>query len=286
MTRPAVLLLGGHGFIGSALAKRLRLDGRQVCVIGRRDIDQLEATLPLCGTVLHLASTTTPGASATQSGLELENLQLTLRLMDLLRRQADTHLVFFSSGGTVYGNPVALPVSEDAALAPLSNHGAGKVAQEAFCHALRANGNPVSILRPSNAYGPGQSLKSGFGLVRTLLEHARRGTVLEIWGDGENVRDYIYIDDVVEATVRLIRHPECAGVYNLGCGVGQTVTEVRALVEQVSGLPVQTLHHAARGIDVRSVVLSCQRAQSRLGWQPATGLAQGIANSWRWLQQK
>jgi UDP-glucose 4-epimerase len=285
MKRNAVLLLGGHGFIGSALAQRLRSEGEAVHIVGRQDVAQLELLLPLCGTVVHLASSTTPGSSATRPEMEIDNLQLTLRLLDLLHKQPDTHLVFFSSGGTVYGNPTTLPVTEAAPLVPLSHHGAAKVAQEAFCQVLRAQGHAVTILRPSNAYGPGQTMKNGFGLVRTMLEHARLGTPLQVWGDGENVRDYVYIDDIVDATLRLIRKPEVAGVYNLGSGIGHSVNQVRALVERVTGLPVKAIGYAARGVDVRSVVLCCTQMESKLGWRPATGLSQGIANTWQWLQQ-
>ena len=199
MSRESVLLLGGAGFIGSALAKRLEQEDITVHIVGRHDAARLGNILPQCGTVIHLASATTPGSSASHPDLELDNLTLTLRLLELMQNQPDTHLIFFSSGGTVYGNPQRLPVAEDAPIAPLSNHGAGKAAQEAFCQAFRAAGHAVTILRPANAYGPGQTMRGGFGLVRTMLEHARAGTAMEIWGDGENVRDFIYIGDVVEA---------------------------------------------------------------------------------------
>jgi UDP-glucose 4-epimerase len=218
-------------------------------------------------------------------GLELANLALTLRLLEMLQGQPQIHLIFFSSGGTVYGNPDRLPVTEDAPIAPLSNHGAGKAAQEAFCQAFRAQGRAVTILRPSNAYGPGQTIRRGFGLVRTMIEHARLGTSLEVWGDGENIRDYIYIDDIVEATMRLIRLPQDSGAYNLGSCLGYSINEVRGIVEEVCGKEVRTIYRPARGIDVRSVVLDNSRLFSRLGWKPAVGLADGIARTWNWLQQ-
>jgi len=281
-----VLLLGGGGFIGSALAARLQQEKAPVYVVGRHDAEQLKQLLPQYGTVVHLASSTTPGSSATDPALELDNLALTLRLLDLLQAQPETHLIFFSSGGTVYGNPERLPVTEDSPIAPLSHHGAGKAAQEVFCQSLRAQGHPVTILRPSNAYGPGQTLCHGFGLIRTMLEHVRMGTPLEIWGDGENVRDFIYIDDVVEATLRLIRLPQDSGTYNLGSGVGHTVNEVRGIVEAVCGQELRTTYRDARGIDVRSVVLDNSRLAARLGWNPAVGLEVGIARTWQWLQQE
>ena len=286
MRRNSVLLLGGTGFIGSALAARLKQEEISVYILGRHDGERLEQVLPQCGTVIHLASATTPGSSATHPSLELGNLALTMRLLELLQGQPETHLIFFSSGGTVYGNPDRLPVTEDTPIAPLSNHGAGKAAQEAFCKAFRAQGHAVTILRPSNAYGPGQTIKSGFGLVRTMLEHVRVGTQLEVWGDGENIRDFIYIDDIVEVSLRLVKLPQDSGTYNLGSGLGYSINQVRAIVEAVCGKELQTIYRQARGVDVRSVVLDNSRLNAQLGWQPSMRLADGVARSWEWLKQK
>ena len=285
VSRHDVLLLGGTGFIGSALARRLAQEKISAHVMDRQDTVRLEQVLPQCGAVIHLACATTPGSSANDPGLEFGNLALTLRLLTLMRAQPQTHLIFFSSGGTVYGNPERLPVPEDALLAPLSNHGAGKASQEAFCQVLRAQGYAVTILRPSNAYGPGQTMKSGFGLVRTMLEHVRSGTTMEVWGDGENIRDFVYIDDVVDATMALLKLPQDSGTYNLGSGVGCSVNQVRAIVEAACGRPLQTSYRPARGMDVRSVVLDNTRLHARLGWKPAVQLTDGIARTWNWLQR-
>ena len=281
MNREHVLLLGGTGFIGSALAVRLRQERLSVHVVGSNDLHMLEHLLPNCSTVIHLASATTPSASSAQPALEQANLDLTLHLVQCLQRQPDTHLIYFSSGGTVYGNPLQLPVSEDAAIAPISPYGVAKVAQENICQGLRAQGNAVTILRPSNAYGPYQTARSGFGLVRTLLEHARTGTTMEIWGDGENVRDYLYIDDIVESTLCLTRLQQDSGTYNLGSGVGHSINQVKNLVEQVTGLPVKTIFRPARGIDVRAVVLNTASLCAKLDWQPSVGLAQGLESIWQ-----
>ena len=280
MSRENVLLLGGGGFIGSALARRLKQKKIPVHILGRYDDALLDQVLAQCGTVIHLASATTPEASASHPGLELDNLSLTLRLLDFMQSQPETHLIFFSSGGTIYGNPDHLPVAEDSAIAPLSNHGAGKAAQEAFCQAFRARGHAVTIVRPANAYGPGQSIRYGFGLIRTMLEHVRCNTSLEIWGDGENIRDFIYIDDVVEASMRLIELSKDSGTYNLGSGTGYSINQVKNIVEAVCQKKVNTIYRPARGMDVRSVVLDNTRLSDRLGWQASVVLAEGIAHTW------
>lgn len=284
MNREGVLLLGGAGFIGNALARRLEQKERTVHVLGRHNAERMEKLLPQCGTVIHLASATTPGSSATRPELELGNLAVTLRLLELLQAQPQIHLIFFSSGGTVYGNPNQLPVPEDAPLLPLSNHGAGKTAQETFCQAFRARGNAVTIFRPSNVYGPGQTIKSGFGLIRTMLECARTDMPLEIWGDGENIRDFIHIDDVVEACMRLIDLPQDSGTYNLGSGVGHSINQVGHIVEQAAGVKLKTAFHPARRIDVRAVVLDISRIVARLSWKPRISLEEGVSRTLEWLK--
>jgi len=286
MNRDGVLLLGGTGFIGSALAKRLQLESIPVHVVGRSNGAALAELIPHCGTVVHLASGTTPGSSARHPELELPNLALTLRLLELLQTQPQTHVLFFSSGGTVYGNPAIFPVTEESPLAPLSHYGACKVAQEILCRTLTTAGHPVTVLRPSNAYGPGQTLRQGFGLIRTLLEHVKAGTTLEIWGDGENVRDYIFIDDVVEATLGLIHLPEDGGTYNLGSGVGYSINQIKSIVEQVTSMEVKTVCRPSRGMDVRAVVLNNQRLATGLKWKPETGIAQGMTKTWQWLNHQ
>ncbi|HXU94189.1 MAG TPA: NAD-dependent epimerase/dehydratase family protein, partial [Gallionella sp.] len=292
MSGDNVLLLGGGGFLGTALARKLAAEGRQVYVLGRNAItaaknvhfeqgsldspELLAKLLPLCGTVIHLASATTPGNSADHPVRELENLSPSLRLLDALQSYPETHLIFFSSGGTLYGNPRRLPVQEDDPVAPLSYHGAGKAALEAFLHAFRTRGHAVTILRPSNAYGPGQAHKSGFGLIRTMLEHARRGTPLEVWGDGENVRDFIYVDDIAEACARFVALPLDNGTYNLGSGRGYSIRQAQRVVELVTGAELKTVYHPARGIDVREIVLDVSRLDMRLGWKPHTSLEDGV----------
>lgn len=285
MSRDDILLFGGSGFIGSVLARRLNNAGYVVHVLGRQDADRLEHLLPQCGTVVHLASATTPGSSAHHPEMELNNLASMLHLQERMQRHPGAHLIFFSSGGAIYGNPAQLPIGENMPLAPLSYYGAGKAALEMFCQAFRVQGHAVTILRPSNAYGPGQVLRSGFGLVRTMLEHARNHTAMDIWGDGQIIRDYIYIDDVVEACERLIAMPSDSSTYNLGSGVGHSINQVKQIVERVTGSELKTVSHPVRGIDVQAVVLDISRLEKNLSWRPRYSLEEGIRCTWGWLKE-
>ena len=299
MNRDGILLLGG-GFVGMALARSLAAESRRVHIVTRRaapvsDVDisvhvgdladaaLLKKLSSECSTVVHLASATLPGSSARHPVRELDNLTPTLHLLETLQRWKSTHVIFLSSGGTVYGNPVENPVAEIAPLIPLSYHGAGKVALEGFLHAFRATGHTVTVLRPSNAYGPGQNLRTGFGLIRTLLEHARGGAPVEIWGDGENIRDFVYIDDVLEACKRFIDMPLDSDTYNLGSGAGHSINQVLRIIEAECGTHLHKVYRPARKMDVREVVLDMSKLEVRLSWRPQIKLEEGVRRVWKWL---
>lgn len=299
-----VLLIGGYGFIGTALTGHLIEKGFNVHVADQSashpdpipratyfsgnlaDEAFMRPLLDQCGTIVHLATTTTPGLSADQAAIEAEtNILPTLRLIDILRDVAPRHLLFVSSGGTLYGNPASRKVSETAAIQPLSFHGAGKAALEYFfkvcAHTTR---HTVTILRPSNIYGPGQPLKEGFGVIRTMLEHLLHGTAMDIWGDGSIIRDYLFITDMLTAVSGIIdgkSHP--GGTYNVGVGVGHRIDEVIAAVQHVTGERLSVRYHSQRIIDVQNIVLNHSKLAARTGWQPQVPLDEGIRQTWAWL---
>ena len=300
-----VLITGGSGFLGSALARRLLNEGYHVHRLQRSaatplgegdhshqgdlgDSDQLHGLIKECECVLHIASASTPGSSTLRPAAEIEaNLRPGLQLIEAMQAFPDRPLVFISSGGTLYGDPQTNEAAEDSPLRPMSYHGASKLALETFLHAYhRQTGGAVSILRPSNLYGPGQTLRSGFGVIRTLLEHLRDGTPMTIWGDGENVRDFLYIDDMVEAVRLAMQHAAGWQVYNVGAGQGHSIHQVRQLAENISGKALVCKFEAARPGDVRRIVLDCTRLRQQLGWQPKTSLEQGIRLTWQWLQSQ
>jgi len=299
MSEPRVLLLGGTGFLGTALARRLVREQWEVCVVGRRvvnstmpgvvtrqasldDVAMLRELLPTYRTVVHLASTTTPGSSAHSPVRETEeNVLPALRLLEVLAEFEPVRLIYTSSGGTLYGNPAVLPVAEDQPLWPLSNHGVGKVAVEGFLRVYgRQHGDRVTILRPSNVYGPAQPLREGFGVIRTMLEYVRRGEAMEFWGDGETVRDFLFVEDWVEACWRVLAPEAAVGVYNVGVGEGCSLNSLRAVVERVTGRELRVSWQPARAVDVRGVVLDSARLRAATGWAPQVTLEEGIRQMW------
>jgi len=300
-----ILLVGGGGFLGQALAKTLLSNGYEVSRVDCRlmspltaqdhvlvgDISNSDFIQPLlnnCDTLVHLASATTPSTSATSPFMEVEaNIGPTLRLLELAQQTDLRHLVYISSGGTVYGNPERLPAAESDPSSPLSYHAAGKVALESFLHAYRhLSGKVVTVLRPSNLYGPEQPLRSNFGIIRTMLENVRTGQPLTIWGDGENVRDYLYIDDMVAACCRLIERTCDSETFNVGAGIGTSINRLHQIIENIVGESISVRHLPARPLDVRAITLDSSKLMKTAEWVPTISLEEGVYRTWQWLSHR
>jgi UDP-glucose 4-epimerase len=203
-----------------------------------------------------------------------------LTTLATLARRPGTGVTFFSSGGTVYGNPTALPVDEDQPLQPLSSYGITKVTAEQYLSLYtELHGVPSHVLRCSNVYGAGQPANRSQGLVAAALEHARTGRRLPVFGDGSAVRDYIHIDDVTRVVMALLGRRDVPRVLNVGSGVGVSVTQVLKTVEQVTGRRVQVDRRAPRPGDVRQIVLDTTRVQALAPFEPVP-LPAGIARTW------
>ncbi len=300
MSSPSgILLVGGSGFIGRALVASFAAEGREVHVLSRKPApslptgvqghvgDQgdkaiLRPLLARCAQVIHLASATTPGDTVWSPSAEAKaSLLPTLHFLEYLQDFPESRVIFVSTGGALYGN--AEGADETALPVPGSYHGAGKVALEAFFSVLgqrRLGG--LTILRPSNIYGPGQALRAGFGIIPTLLERARDGSKVTIWGDGSSVRDYLYIDDMVAACRLALAGPN--GVYNIGAGVGTSLNELIQQVQEVTGRVLLVERQSARASDVGRIVLDTARAKEVLGWGPSVGLREGLLRTWSGLQ--
>lgn len=297
------LIVGGNGFIGSHLAEGLRARDHAVRVLdpgpARTDADWsridylqgaytdaalLDTALDGVDTVFHLASTTVPASANRDPAFDVSsNLLGALGLFSAIEAKGIRRVVFFSSGGTVYGNPQTLPVGENHPLRPISSYGIVKVAIEQYLSMFRHLDrlDPL-ILRPSNPYGPRQSSTGGQGFVAAALARMRDDAPLQIWGDGGIVRDYIYIDDLVDLAIRAA-DSGASGVFNAGSGAGHSLNEIRAAIERVAGRAMRVEHLPGRGFDVREIVLDIAAAGARFDWRPAVGLDDGIARTWRWL---
>jgi UDP-glucose 4-epimerase len=302
----AVIVLGAGGFVGRHLVNALVIRGYTVIALMRRecamppgveahigDFDASEhyaALLPRARAIIHAASDSTPGSTAGRPLAEIDaNLRPTLALLAALQERPQCRLLYVSSGGTLYGDTQDRPAREDDVLRPRSYYGAGKAAAEYFIYAASQQfGLTATLLRPSNLYGPGQGLRSGFGIIPTAFVHARSGVPLTLWGDGSAVRDYLYIDDFIRLCGDIIEQPMLAGArtLNVASGQGTSLIDLIAHVRRITGTALPVRHDLSRPVDIARIELDTREVARIYGWMPRVGLDEGLQLSWRWWQEQ
>ena len=297
-----VVIAGGAGFIGTALAAGLRCRGADVVVLDSprrldrvRDLlagiechpfefaagDDAHPFLQSGDSLIHLACPTNPATSMRSFARDAEsNILPSIRLFDAAADAGVRRVIFGSSGGTVYGSPRRLPVQEHEMSTPLSAYGISKIAIEQYLSLYRQF-LPVS-LRIGNPYGEYQLRGTAIGVIARYMRAALDGDAIEVWGDGSVVRDYIDIDDVVSAfEFALVTRDLPAGAYNIGSGVGTSVAQIIAIIASLSDRPLEVRRLEARSYDVPSITLDPARFMRATGWAPKTGLVDGIGRMWR-----
>ena len=274
-----VLFIGGAGFIGSNLIKALgknkysitviepegadvrRLDGIDINIAmgSLDDVEFIKQVIDQQGIqiVVHLVSTLIPGSSYEDYKREYKNVIFpSIELMELCA-QKGTRFVYFSSGGTIYGNRNdVLPFIENDSMAPISYYGWSKQMMEnSILYMHRTKGLDYLIVRPSNPYGHGQNLYGKQGLVAVAIGKILEGEPVEVWGDGSAVRDYIYIDDLAKIFVQLIDNDVKNTTLNIGSGRGYSVNDVLAFLKIVTQQDFKIQYQNPRPVDVSSMVL-------------------------------
>ena len=239
------------------------------------------------GCIFHLVSTTVPKSANDDPIRDVQsNLVGALQLLQLLREQPVGKIIFVSSGGTVYGPPRYLPIDEDHPTNPLTAYGITKLAIEKHLQMFtHIHGVPSIILRVSNPYGPRQRIETAQGAVGVFLHRALAGAPIEIWGDGETTRDYIYIGDVAEVLARAVTYDGREQVFNVGTGQGTSLNALVEWIERVIDRPVQRVYRPARAFDVPVSVLDNTRIREAFDWSPQVGLPEGLTRTLAWIQQ-
>jgi UDP-glucose 4-epimerase len=297
-----LILIGGHGFLGRAYSAHATAAGREVHRGGRRraadagphDWHWGEAeglVVAVAGRmpgIIDLAYATVPSTSyGDPVGDFTANLGAVNRHLDFARSVEAGSYLYISSGGTVYGDAAFLPLSEDAPTRPISPYGITKLAGEHYALMHARLGLPVTIARPSNIYGPGQVARAGQGLVAAAFAAALEGRSLTLFGDGSQCRDYLYIDDFCVALDYLLGCGGDGATYNVGSGVGVGTVELMAMIGDIvakDGHRLDLDYADPRPFDVDANVLDPSRIAAATGWRAATGLADGLERSWRWMR--
>lgn len=279
-----ILFIGGAGFIGSSLVKVFlkdkkyevyvvepdfanvsRLDGLNVTIIREplANVDKIESILEQyeIETVVHLVSTLIPGSGYNDFNREFQNMIFPSILMMEYCAKKHIKFVYFSSGGTVYGNRNDMkPFKETDEQKPISYYGWSKQMMEnAILFKNRTESLKYLILRPSNPYGHGQNLHGKQGLVAVAIGKLLDNKPVEVWGDGSAIRDYIYIDDLAKIVFQLIDKDVSDQAVNVGFGRGYSVNDVLAFLKIISKEDFKIVYENARPMDVSNMVLDTTR---------------------------
>ncbi|MGP4056524.1 NAD-dependent epimerase/dehydratase family protein [Mycobacterium sp. 4D054] len=311
------IVTGAAGFIGSTLVDRLLVEGHQVVgidnlstgvvtnlehasrrygpsgrfVFTRVDVrasalnDIVAAAHP--DVVFHLAAQVDLRASVADPQHDAScNVLGTINVLEACRLAGVGRIVYAASGGSRYGAPVKLPVPETTPPHPLSPYAAAKYAGEVYLNAYAGMYGILPIsLGLANVYGPRQNPHGEAGVIAIFSSRLLRGCPVTVYGDGSASRDYVYVDDVVDAFVRAGRsHTAAPGIYNIGTGRQTRTNDVHRLVAEAVGGTPPPCYEPARTGEVQAIALDVTKARSHLGWAPAVDVEHGIKNTIHWLR--
>ena len=301
-----ILVTGGAGFVGGAVTRRLVDAGARVTVLddlftGRTDaiptgaefvhgsvtdqalVDELVAANSL---VFHMAARNIIASTANPRDDFATNIGGTLNVL-LAARTSRVDRVVYTSSASIYGNPRSIPINEDDQIVPLSPYAVSKLAGENYSQAFyESYGLPTACVRYSNVYGPGQRPDNPYcGVVAKFLVEIHAGRPVSVHGDGEQTRDYTYIDDAVEATLLAAIHPRAEGdVFNVGTGIETSVNRLALGIGEALGVPVDVHHIDRRDIDnIRRRVVNIEKARRMLRWAPQVTLERGLLQTTEWF---
>jgi UDP-glucose 4-epimerase len=303
----AFVLIGGAGFLGKSFSNLLTQINRGFFVVEKGDLDndllisknysrklselreRIFSQNSEC-VIIDFAYASVPKTSFDDPVNDFsENLSNVIKHLDFALALKASRYVYISSGGTIYGNQGRGLVGEDFPTLPISPYGISKLACERYVNMYYiTHGLDTLIVRPSNIYGPGQKPFRGQGFISTALACAYQNKSIAVFGDGAQVRDYLYVSDFCGALVEVISNGIAGGVYNIGSELGYSINNVIDQMNNVTkregkGLKVEYLEN--RPFDVTYNVLDCKKIKSSTEWRPTTDLAIGINQTWQWINQ-
>lgn len=294
-----LLVTGGAGFIGSSVVDLLVKEGYEVAVVdnlstGRRenvndgasfysaDITDSKGLEEIFrkedfSAVVHQAAQASVRRSIEEPAFDAStNIMGSLELLELSRKYAIEKFIFASTGGAIYGEPEYLPVDEEHSIAPLSPYGVAKYAVENYMHIYQSlYGIQATALRYGNVYGPRQDPYGEAGVIAIFASKIARGKRPEIFGDGEQTRDFVYAGDVARANV-LALEGSVSEPINIASGVETSVNQIAEMLIEALDSEVDPLYCKELEGEVRHICLDITRARKTLGWEPAVSLREGI----------
>lgn len=304
-----ILITGGNGFIASHLVDSLAASGYRITVLdvypraydqlpegvsfvqgNLQDIHFIRRTLEdhQIELVYHAAWANVPETALKDPVADVQtNLVASINLLSACSDTGVKRVIYLSSGGTVYGLPKRIPISEDHPTDPINAYGITKLMVEKYLRMFHhLYGLEYTILRPSVPYGPRQNPFHHQGVVAVFIYNALKKEQVTIFGDGEVVRDYFFIEDLTRALVasKDIVFDPINTTFNLGGVQPYTLNDLVKKIESVLGIKMLVKYEPARKFDVPHILLDISSAQSHLNWRPSVSLEDGIQRTADWLQ--
>lgn len=302
-----VLITGGAGFVGSNLTERVvrcggeaivlddfftgdrkNLEGTDVEVIDGSVTDEklVEQLVKKVDYVAHLAARNIIASTKDPRDDCLVNISGTLNILMAVREHGIERMIYTSSA-SVYGNPRIIPINEDEHTHTFSPYSVSKLAGENYCRAFYETYDlPIASVRYSNVYGPKQHPANPYcGVIARFIDAILNDRAPQLHGDGQQTRDFTYVDDAVDATLLALSSSRSEGlVFNLGTGVETQVIELVETIAELLGKDVVPEHIDRRDIDdIRRRVLNIELIRTRLRWQPQVTLKEGLRRTVDWV---
>ena len=302
-----VLVTGGAGFIGSHIVDQLLAEGHQVVVVDDLSTGSLDNVNPQASFVrlsvldgellelfarekfdaaLHLAAQTIVGSSLEHPDIDARvNVLGTLQVLEGCR-QHGVERIIFASTAAVYGDVTELPVPEEAPGQPASFYGLSKLTAERYIQMYHAlYGLNYLILRYANVYGERQGDRGEGGVVSIFAGCLCRNNRLNIYGDGGQTRDFVYVGDVAAANVAAVTTPQTNRILNISSQTETSVNELASLFAEIAGEAACPAYHPARSGDILRSTLRNREACAALDWQPRIVLREGLERTYKALRR-
>lgn len=300
-----IVIVGGNGFIGSSFAEYMQDKGIEIIccdfIQACKKIEHITYILmeeesmnfyrnlfKKDDVVIVLKWRGVP-ADYMDTGRQLveNNIVGTMLLIEACVEKEVKKIIFSSSGGSIYGNCDRLPITEKETTSPISLYAVQKLMVEDYLNYIeRAYGMNVIILRIANPFGPNQKPFTGQGIVATFLACNILGKQAEIYGNGNYVRDYLYIDDLSECFFKCCRQEMKSGTYNVGSGKGVSIFEICGIIEKITGRKMHYNEHQMGKGQVTNNILDCSKIKWEIGWESHIDMEIGIREMVPFMMEK
>lgn len=303
-----VILTGGAGFIGSWVADALIADGHRVLILddlssGKEENIPKEAEFVKCDIrdrdaldrlfsnfkpdiVNHHAAQINVRKSVENPTFDAQvNILGSLNLLEISKRYNVKKFIFASTGGAIYGEPKTIPVDERAIPLPISPYGVSKLSVERYLDYYNlVFGLEYVALRYSNVYGPRQNPHGEAGVIAIFCNRILEGQKCDIFGDGNQKRDYVFVGDLARANVLILRAP--VGIYNLGTGIEISVNDLINILVKATGITANVHYLPYRAGEVHRIALDISKAGKVIGWFPEVSFEDGLTRTWNWYTKR